>query len=283
MAQQANLQVASRTVTGKGAARSLRREGKVPGVIYGHGREAESVTVDTATLKKMLVGISAATTIVDVTVDGRAPVKALIREIQRDSLRPADIIHLDLYEVRSDEEITLQVPVRLIGIPDGVRNFGGVLDHVLRELEIEVLPADIPEHVDLDVTALAIGHSLFVRDLQVPKAKVLNDPDTPICTVVAPRAEEAPGGGRRRGGCAGRAGAHPEAEGRGRGRDRREGLSPARDRWAGQPRPGVRRNPAQRRVSIGRPPGGPLASWDRSAAASARGRPRERGTAAPCA
>jgi large subunit ribosomal protein L25 len=63
---------------------------------------------------------------------------------------------------------------------------------VLRDLEIEVLPADIPEHVDLDVTALTIGHTLFVRDLQVPKAKVLNDPDTPICTVVAPRAEEAP-------------------------------------------------------------------------------------------
>jgi large subunit ribosomal protein L25 len=192
MAQQANLQVASRTVTGKGAARSLRREGKVPGVIYGHDRQAESVTVETTALKKMLVGISAATTIVDVTVDGRPPVKALIREIQRDSLRPADILHLDLYEVRSDEEITLQVPIRLIGIPDGVRNFGGVLDHVLRELEIEVLPSDIPEHVDLDVTSLAIGHSLFVRDLQVPKAKVLNDPDTPICTVVAPRAEEAP-------------------------------------------------------------------------------------------
>jgi large subunit ribosomal protein L25 len=192
MAQQANLTVSSRTSSGKGAARTLRREGKVPAVIYGHGREAESVSVETAALKKMLVGISAATTIVDVTVDNRAPVKALIREIQRDSLRPTEIIHLDLYEVRGDEEITLQVPVRLIGIPDGVRNFGGVLDHVLRELEIEVLPADIPEHVDLDVTALTIGHSLFVRDLQVPKAKVLNDPDTPICTVVAPRAEEAP-------------------------------------------------------------------------------------------
>jgi large subunit ribosomal protein L25 len=192
MAQQANLTVSSRTTAGKGAARTLRREGKVPAVIYGHGREAESVSVETAALKKMLVGISAGTTIVDVTVDNRAPVKALIREIQRDSLRPAEIIHLDLYEVRGDEEITLQVPVRLIGIPDGVRNFGGVLDHVLRELEIEVLPADIPEHVDLDVTALTIGHSLFVRDLQVPKAKVLNDPDTPICTVVAPRAEEAP-------------------------------------------------------------------------------------------
>jgi large subunit ribosomal protein L25 len=192
MAQQANLTVSSRTTTGKGAARTLRREGKVPAVIYGHGREAESVSVETAALKKMLIGISAATAIVDVTVDDRAPVKALIREIQRDSLRPAEIIHLDLYEVRHDEEITLQVPIRLTGIPDGVRNFGGVLDHVLRELEIEVLPADIPEHVDLDVTALTIGHSLFVRDLQVPKAKVLNDPDTPICTVVAPRAEEAP-------------------------------------------------------------------------------------------
>jgi len=192
MAQQANLQASTRTATGKGAARSLRREGKIPGVIYGHGRDAEPVAIDTASLHKMLLGISAATTIVDVAIDGRAPVRALIREIQRDSLRPAEIIHLDLYEVRGDEEITLQIPIHLIGIPDGVRNFGGVLDHVLRELEIEVLPSDIPEHVDLDVTALAIGHSMFVRDLKVEKAKVLNDPDTPICTVVAPRTEEAP-------------------------------------------------------------------------------------------
>jgi len=161
-------------------------------VIYGHGREAEAVAVDTTALQKMLVGVSAATTILDVAIDGRAPVKALIRELQRDPLRPGEIIHLDLYEVRSDEEITLQVPIRLIGIPDGVRNFGGVLDHVLRELEVEVLPSDIPEHVDLDVTALTIGHSLFVRDLKVDKAKILNDPDTPICTVVAPRTEEAP-------------------------------------------------------------------------------------------
>jgi large subunit ribosomal protein L25 len=192
MAQQASLQVASRTTTGKGAARSLRRDGKIPGVIYGHGREAEAVAIETAALSKTLFGISAATTILDVAVDGRAPVKALIREIQRDSLRPAEIIHLDLYEVRSDEEITLEIPVRLIGIPDGVRNFGGVLDHVLRDLEIEVLPRNIPDHVELDVTALTIGHSLFVRDVTVANARVLNDPDTPICTVVAPRTEEAP-------------------------------------------------------------------------------------------
>ena len=192
MAQSATLQVASRAASGKGAARSLRREGKVPGVIYGHDRAAESVAVDTAALAKLLGGISATTTVVDVTIDGRAPVKALIREIQRDALRPGRILHLDLYEVRADEAVTVEVPVHLTGVPDGVRNFGGVLDHSLRELEIEVLPGDIPEHIELDVTTLTIGHSLFVRDITLAKGRVLNDPDTPVCTVVAPRTEEAP-------------------------------------------------------------------------------------------
>jgi large subunit ribosomal protein L25 len=192
MAQQANLQVATRSVTGKGAARSLRRTGKVPGVIYGHHRQPEALAIDSGALNKVLIGISAGTTILDVVVDGRPAVKALIREIQRDSVRPGEILHLDLYEVKADEKVTLSVPIHLIGIPDGVRNFGGVLDHVLRELEIEVLPADIPEHVELDVTALTIGHSLFVRDVKIEKAEILNDPDTPVCTVVAPRTEEAP-------------------------------------------------------------------------------------------
>jgi large subunit ribosomal protein L25 len=192
MAQQANLQAATRSSTGKGAARTLRREGKVPGVIYGHNRAPEALAIETVALNKMLVGVSAGTTVFDVVVDGRPAVKALIREIQRDSVRPAEILHLDLYEVQADETVTLSVPIHLVGIPDGVRNFGGVLDHVLRELEIEVLPVDIPEHVELDVTALTIGHSLFVRDLRVEKAEVLNDPDTPVCTVVAPRTEEAP-------------------------------------------------------------------------------------------
>jgi large subunit ribosomal protein L25 len=192
MAQQANLQASTRSDTGKGAARTLRRHGKIPGVIYGHNRPAEPLVVDTAALHKMLVGIRAGTTVLDVVVDGRPAVKALIREIQRDSVKPSEILHLDLYEVRADEKVTLSIPIHLVGIPDGVRNFGGVLDHVLRELEIEVLPTDIPEHVELDVTALTIGHSLFVRDLKVEKAEILNDPDTPVCTVVAPRAEEAP-------------------------------------------------------------------------------------------
>jgi len=192
MPQQATLDAATRTDTGKGAARSLRRQGKIPGVIYGHDRSPEALAVDTAALSKMLSGISAATTIVEVAIDGRAPVKALIREIQRDSLRPARILHLDFYEIRADEVVTVPVPVHLVGIPDGVRNFGGVLDHSLRELEVEVLPADIPESIDLDVTALTIGHSLFVRDITLAKGVILNDPDTPVCTVVAPRTEEAP-------------------------------------------------------------------------------------------
>lgn len=190
MAQQATLQASTRSRTGKGAARGFRRSGRVPGVIYGHDRPAEAVTVETLALTKMLGGISAATTIVDVTVDDRAPVKALIREIQRDPLRPVDILHVDLYEVKADEKITVSVPVRLAGIPDGVRNFAGVLDQVLYSLEIEVLPGDIPDHIDLDVTALGIGDSLFVRDAQVPNARVLNPPESPICSVVAPRSEE---------------------------------------------------------------------------------------------
>jgi large subunit ribosomal protein L25 len=192
MAQQANIQAQTRSHTGKGAARTLRRTGKVPAVIYGHDRPSEAVTVETLALTKLLGSISAATTIVDVTVDQRAPVKALIREIQRDPLRPVNILHLDLYEVKAHEKVTVSVPVRLVGIPDGVRNFGGVLDQVLYSLEVEVLPADIPDHVDLDVTNLAIGHSLFVREVSVEKARILNPAESPVCSVVAPRTEEAP-------------------------------------------------------------------------------------------
>lgn len=190
MAQQVNLQAATRSNTGKGAARTFRRAGKVPAVIYGHGREPEALVVDAPALSKMLIGISAGSTIVDVTVDGRAPVKVLIREIQRNPIRPADIMHVDLYEIHADEKITVEVPVHLSGTADGVRNFGGVLDHILRTLEIEVFPADIPASIDLDVTSLGIGQSLYVRDIKVEKAEILNDEDQPIVTVVAPRAEE---------------------------------------------------------------------------------------------
>ena len=190
MAHQVNLQATLRSTSGKGAARSLRREGKVPAVIYGHGREPESLVLDAPVLAKALQGASAAT-VLDMLVEGRAPVKALLREVQRNPVRPADVLHVDLYEIHADEKITVEVPVHLTGTADGVRNFGGVLDHVLRVIEIEVLPGDIPESIDLDVTALGIGGSLYVRDVRVTNAEILTDGDLPIATVVAPRTEEA--------------------------------------------------------------------------------------------
>ncbi len=146
--------------------------------------------MDTTALDRLLSQIAAATTLVDVTVEGKAPVKALIREIQRNPVRPADIIHLDLYEVHADEKITVDAPVKLVGIPEGVKNFGGVLDHSTHHLLIRVFPADIPEHIDVDVTALNIGQSIHVRDLTIEKVEILSDPGTTVCTVVAPRAEE---------------------------------------------------------------------------------------------
>ncbi|NOT09996.1 MAG: 50S ribosomal protein L25 [Gemmatimonadales bacterium] len=190
MAQQATIQAAPRKDTGKGVARSLRRAGQIPAVIYGRGRDPEALAVNNTELTRLLAGISAATTLVDVAVEGRAPVKALIREIQRNPVRPADIIHLDLYEVHANEKITVRVPVKLVGVPDGVRNFGGVLDHIMHELEIKVFPADIPSHIDVDVTALNIGQSIHIRELTFDKFEVMNDGGQTIATIVAPRAEE---------------------------------------------------------------------------------------------
>lgn len=189
MATQLNLSAASRRQTGTGSARALRRAGQVPAVIYGHGREPEPLAIDAALLSRILPGMTAST-VLDVTVDGRAPVKALIREIQRDALRSSTIVHMDLYEIHADEEVSVRVAIHLNGVPDGVRNFGGVLDFVSRDLEIRVLPADIPARIEVDVTALAIGHSIFVRDLAIERGQILSDPNAVVCTVVAPRAEE---------------------------------------------------------------------------------------------
>jgi large subunit ribosomal protein L25 len=189
MAHQVNIAAASRRQTGTGAARALRRAGQVPAVIYGHGREPEPLSIDATALSRVLPGMTAST-IVDVEVDGRAPIRALIREVQRHALRSSTIVHLDLYEIHADEEVDVRVAVQLNGVPDGVRNFGGVLDFVNRDVEIRVLPGDIPNRIEVDVTALAIGHSIFVRDLVLAKGQILSDPNVPVCTVVAPRIEE---------------------------------------------------------------------------------------------
>lgn len=183
-----NLTAATRREHGKGAARALRRQGKVPGVIYGHNREPASVVVDAPALAKMLAGATSST-VVELTLDDQAPVRALLREVQRDPVRHTDVLHVDFYEIRADETVTVSLPIHLTGTPDGVRNFGGVLDHVRHSVEVEILPGDLVDHVELDVTNLGIGQSLFVRDIQLPKAEILDDPDLPVCSVVAPRVE----------------------------------------------------------------------------------------------
>src|SRR5574341_1152854 len=188
MAHQVTLNAERRSTKGKGAARQLRAGGRVPAVIYGHGRESESLTISQTEIEKALIGISAGSTVIDLTIEGK-PCKVLIREIQRTAVR-REIVHVDFYEIRADEKIKVRVPVRLVGTPDGVRNAGGVLDQVLRDIEIEVLPAHIPEHVELDVTALTIGRSLHVGDIKVENATVLTHLDDTVCTVVPPRTEE---------------------------------------------------------------------------------------------
>jgi large subunit ribosomal protein L25 len=191
MANTASLTATPRTDSGKGTARSLRRGGQIPAVIYGHNRKPETLTLEGAAFSRLLASISAGSTVLDVTVEGQKPVKALIREIQRHPLRATDILHVDLYEVSAHEKITVEVSVHLVGTSDGVRNHGGVMDQVLHKLELKVLPADIPSHIDVDVTALGIGKSIFVRDIKLDKIEILNDPRLPICSCVAPRTEEA--------------------------------------------------------------------------------------------
>jgi len=188
MATTAQLTAELRTVHGTGEMRRMRKAGRTPAVIYGHGREPAALSVNSFDLGRLLEAIAPASTIVDLTV-GEATYKTLIREVQRHPLRPG-VTHVDFYEVKAGEKITLQVPVHLVGIPDGVRNQGGTLDQVLRVVEIEVLPTEIPERVELDVTVLTIGKSLPVSALVIPNAKILTDAALTICTVVAPRVEE---------------------------------------------------------------------------------------------
>ncbi len=188
MAQMVSLAANPREKTGKGAARQARFAKQVPAVIYGHGRPTQPLMLDALSLEQALAGIEPASTVIELTVDGKKT-RTLIREIQRHPIRP-DIIHVDFYEIHADEKVTLKVPVHLVGAPDGVRNAGGVLDQVTREVEIEVLPENIPDRVELDVTALMIGDSLHVRDLTIPDAVILTGADLTIATVVPPRAEE---------------------------------------------------------------------------------------------
>jgi large subunit ribosomal protein L25 len=177
----------ARDTVGKGAARTLRSKGQVPAVIYGHGRDPQPLSLNARDLDKMLGHIQAESTVIEVSVGGQTA-KTLIREIQRHPIK-RQILHVDFQALVAGEKVTVSIPIVLIGVPEGVRLEGGVLDQTLREIEIEVDPANIPDRVEYDVTNMVIGDSVHISDLKVPEGvEVINGPETSVAVVAAPRA-----------------------------------------------------------------------------------------------
>ena len=188
MTKQAELKVESRETRGKGAARQLRRDGLIPGSLYGRDIDTISVTTDVREFAALVSAISVENTIVELSVDGDAPRRVLIREIQRHPVRP-DFLHVDFYEIRAGEKLKVNVPVHLVGTPIGVRN-GGTLQQVRHELEIECLPSEIPPSFEVDISGLEIGDSLHISDVDSGGLDILEEVGRTICTVAAPRVVE---------------------------------------------------------------------------------------------
>jgi large subunit ribosomal protein L25 len=223
-----SLSADSRDLKGKGAARTLRSQGQIPAVIYGHGRDPQSLALNARDLDKLLSHIQAESTVIEVTVGGHTA-KTLIREIQRHPIK-RQILHVDFQALVAGEKVTVSIPIVLTGTPEGVRLEGGVLDQTLREIEIEVDPSNIPDHIEYDVTNMVIGDSVHVSDLKVPEGvEVQDDPETSVAVLAAPRAviEETPVVAEAVEGEAG-AVAEPEVIGRGKEDEDEEGDEPAK-------------------------------------------------------
>ncbi|HEY5062740.1 MAG TPA: 50S ribosomal protein L25/general stress protein Ctc [Gemmatimonadaceae bacterium] len=183
----ATLTATARTERGTGVARKLRQAGSVPAVIYGHGREPQSLAINTREIDKLLSQISAASTVIELTVGGTTS-KTLIREIQRHPVK-RNIVHVDFQQLVAGEKVTVSVPLRFHGVPEGVRVSGGILEETMHQVHLRVDPAQIPDHVDVDVTNLTIGHNLHIRDIALPDGvTVLDDPGATVCLVAAPKA-----------------------------------------------------------------------------------------------
>jgi large subunit ribosomal protein L25 len=181
------LQSERREGVGKSAARRLRGAGSVPAIYYGRGETPIPIALPTRDLEAILHGASGSNVIVDLQVKGEAAGdrKALLREIQRHPVR-GHIVHVDLQHILLTERIKVEVPVELIGVPVGVKDGGGILEQLLREVEIECLPTDIPASVNVDVSHLNVGDSVHVSDLKVERAQVLTEPERGVATVVPP-------------------------------------------------------------------------------------------------
>src|ERR671910_1984764 len=187
----ATLQVEKRETRGKNAARRLRAAGRIPAVVYGAEKgKAVELAVDPKILSRILHSESGVNTLIGLQLDGGST-RVLVKEYQLD---PIDhkLLHADFYQVAMDKTLTLTVPVVLKGEARGVKQQGGIVDFVNREIEIEVLPGDIPEHIDIDMSELMLNQGVRVRDVHTEGATwtPLSDADLMLVHVVAPKAEE---------------------------------------------------------------------------------------------
>ncbi len=175
----------------KNAARRVRRAGRIPAVLYGAGHDPLAVEVDPKQISRILFSETGHNTIFDVEVAGVPPAKAMIVDWQREPIKD-QLFHIDLKRIALDKPLRVRVRVKLLGVPVGVKTEGGILDQVLREVEIECLPADIPSHIDVDVSGLEMHQVLRVNGLpHSEKIKYLSAEDATVAHVIAIR-EEAP-------------------------------------------------------------------------------------------
>src|SRR6185503_9448928 len=168
----------------KNAARRVRVAGKIPAVIYGPGSEPVAVEVDPKQISRILFSETGHNTIFDVEIPGQSTAKAMIVDFQREPIKD-QLIHIDLKRIALDKVLRVKVRVKLLGVPVGVKTEGGILDQVLREVEIECLPGDIPSHIDVDVSGLGMHQVIRVGGLpHSEKIKFLTAEDATVAHVV---------------------------------------------------------------------------------------------------
>src|SRR6266404_4147456 len=193
MAKQVKLKAERRSATGRSAARKLKARGVVPAVIYGAKDKPQPLQLSERDINAMLSHASGENILVELEIDGDQSGRlALVQEIQHSPVR-GDVLHIDFHAISMDEKIHAEVPVETIGTANGVKNFGGLLEQNLRALAIECLPRDLPDRIVVDVSALNIGDSIHVRDLQLPPGVTTRmQPDLTAFSVRAPAVEEEP-------------------------------------------------------------------------------------------
>jgi large subunit ribosomal protein L25 len=191
MSTNATLSATRRDGTGKGVARKLRAQGQVPAVVYGKDMESVHVQVDAHEAEHLFKGISVASTIVDLNIDGeKRPLPTLVREVQTHPYRP-ELLHIDFLRIQKGVAVEVEVPLHLEGTPEGVRTDGGILEQIVHEIPVKCLPSKIPEAIVVDVTGLNVGDSLHVSDLDADEdVQILMDADRTIVNVAAPRVIE---------------------------------------------------------------------------------------------